>query len=160
MTTAWYRYDQNPTGSDGMIVDGRSGSEVWVQATTRDDADERFRALGFYFYTTSCQCCGHRWEPQFEDPDSVTSLEAVVARRRRTWRDLFDTSNPEDVEELAYEPYPNDRIDPDVEHGQLHVWHCYAVDGTHTVVGPTTVPAEVTVPVPSALLALLPGAVS
>lgn len=60
----WYSFRQN--NSDGRFYyDDNLGIEVFIQATSADEANSRAENLGIYFNGCDegrdCPCCGDRW---------------------------------------------------------------------------------------------------
>lgn len=67
---AWFHYRQNNSG--GMWHKTATVDEnVFIEATSMTDADDKFMAIGGYFDGCStnrdCICCGDRWGRAYED---------------------------------------------------------------------------------------------
>lgn len=63
---SWYRYRQNNSGGSHAYDASRGISvEVYVEADTADEANERAEQIGIYFDGVDdgfdCDCCGDRW---------------------------------------------------------------------------------------------------
>src|SRR6478736_3887571 len=60
----FYCFDQNNTGGDFTIND-QFAEDVFSEATSEDDANDRAEAYGLYFDGCQdgydCECCGDRW---------------------------------------------------------------------------------------------------
>lgn len=64
----WFKYDQNNSGGSFVFEPNRGISHyVWVEADSREEADERAKSIGLYFNgcedEIDCDCCGDRWYP-------------------------------------------------------------------------------------------------
>lgn len=64
----FYHFRQsNPGGS--FVYDAERGlsTSVYIEADSYEEANERAKALGIYFYGVEqgldCECCGDRWYP-------------------------------------------------------------------------------------------------
>jgi len=68
----WYRYQQNNSG--GAYSD--PAVELFVEAPSEDEADERAETVGVYFdggaRGMDCSCCGDRWSRAWEVVASPT----------------------------------------------------------------------------------------
>jgi len=58
----FFQYNQNNSGG-GFIVNDRVAHNVFIEADSPKDADERAQEIGIYFdddYEVDCECCGTR----------------------------------------------------------------------------------------------------
>ena len=63
----FYTYRQNNSGGQFSHIPDKLSQHVVVEASSAEEADQRFLALGGYFDGVSenrdCNCCGDRWYP-------------------------------------------------------------------------------------------------
>lgn len=62
---AFFLYDQNNSGGQ-FYYDHKAGisEEVWIEADSAKEADEKAKEIGLYFdddCLVDCSCCGSRW---------------------------------------------------------------------------------------------------
>jgi hypothetical protein len=61
----FYRFNQNNSGGEFKKINGLSASNVFVQANSAEEANDRAEEFGLYFYGCEdgrdCPCCGDRW---------------------------------------------------------------------------------------------------
>lgn len=75
----YYHFRQNNSGGS-FDIDDKVTVNVWIQAETANQANERAEDIGIYFDgvddEVDCACCGDRWYPASER-DSVPSPEDI-----------------------------------------------------------------------------------
>jgi hypothetical protein len=71
--TKYYEYSQNNSGGSFVLDFKRGiGHTVWVEATSKEDADRRAEAIGLYFDGYGdCSCCGNRWSEAWGDGEEI-----------------------------------------------------------------------------------------
>lgn len=90
---AWYSFRQ--TNSGGVFdYDANSGISVnvFIEADTPEQANERAESIGIYFdddYDVDCSCCGQRWSRVYfnEDVQPPTENEPITIGYLRKWMD-------------------------------------------------------------------------
>ena len=84
---SWYRYHQNNSGGSHEYDPSRGTSvDVYIEADSADEANERAREIGLYFDGVDdgwdCDCCGDRWyEETYPEDDGFeppTEDEALL----------------------------------------------------------------------------------
>ncbi len=66
----YYHYRQNNSGGGW----GEPAIEVFIEASTPDEADEIAVKHGIYFdpfYEVDCECCGNRWDNAWDSYDQI-----------------------------------------------------------------------------------------
>lgn len=62
--TKWYQFSQNNSGGI-FILDANLSINVYIEAHSPQEANQRAEELGIYFYGVGegmdCPCCGDRW---------------------------------------------------------------------------------------------------
>ena len=70
-----YGFHQNNSGGH-FIFDSEVGYEVFIEASSADEANDRAKEIGIYFDGCDdhrdCACCGDRWHRQYADDDVAT----------------------------------------------------------------------------------------
>jgi hypothetical protein len=66
--TKFYEFDQNNSGGSFDVDEKRGiGVNVWIEALSVEDANDRAERIGIYFNGCEagqdCECCGDRWSP-------------------------------------------------------------------------------------------------
>ncbi len=68
----FYRFRQNNSGGSFKIDKKKGiGTNVFIEASSYEDANERAEEIGLYFYGcdkgVDCNCCGDRWSKAYNN---------------------------------------------------------------------------------------------
>lgn len=75
----WYNFSQNNSGGSFRIYPSEGiGPEVWIEANSAEEANERGESIGMYWNGCldgrDCSCCGDRWYRTYDDGDEVPEI--------------------------------------------------------------------------------------